>query len=67
MRLIPWWSNLLYRLLLVECARCAGTGFSGCGTGYGDVCDDCGGQLREWAVGPRWTWTVAYWVAAVRL
>lgn len=26
------------------CKTCHDTGFSGYGTGYGDVCSDCGGQ-----------------------
>lgn len=29
---------------IVECTECGGGGFSGCGTGYNDVCDNCGGQ-----------------------
>lgn len=29
---------------LKECSRCGGSGFSGRGTGYGDVCAECGGQ-----------------------
>lgn len=27
----------------VPCAKCGGGGFSGYGTGYDAVCDDCGG------------------------
>lgn len=27
-----------------ECEQCHGSGFSGHGTGYGDVCGECGGQ-----------------------
>lgn len=27
----------------VECHVCGGTGFSGRGTGYDDVCSECGG------------------------
>jgi len=30
----------------VVCQRCGGSGFSGRGTGYDDVCSECGG-LRE--------------------
>lgn len=26
------------------CPKCGGTGFSGYGTGYNAVCDECGGQ-----------------------
>ncbi|ULF49382.1 anti-TRAP protein [Bacillus phage MrBubbles] len=26
-----------------ECATCGGSGFSGYGTGYDAVCDNCGG------------------------
>lgn len=33
---------LKYRL--VDCAKCGGGGFSGYGTGYDDVCDECGGR-----------------------
>ena len=29
--------------LFVECHRCGGSGFSSPGTGYGDVCSECGG------------------------
>lgn len=29
--------------ILVDCARCGGSGFSSPGTGYGDVCSECGG------------------------
>jgi hypothetical protein len=29
--------------LFVECATCGGSGFSGRGTGYDDVCSECGG------------------------
>lgn len=32
------------RLRLLPCVRCGGGGFSGHGSGYGDVCDECGGQ-----------------------
>lgn len=31
---------------LVDCPRCGGSGFTGQGTGYGDVCDWCGGQQQ---------------------
>lgn len=27
-----------------NCTKCRGSGFSGYGSGYGDVCDECGGQ-----------------------
>lgn len=30
--------------LLQECPVCEGSGFSGYGTGYDDVCSECGGQ-----------------------
>jgi hypothetical protein len=29
---------------LIECDHCGGSGFSGPGTGYGDVCSECGGS-----------------------
>jgi hypothetical protein len=32
--------------ILIDCPRCSGSGFSGYGTGYGDVCSECGGQRR---------------------
>lgn len=32
---------------VVWCKRCGGSGFSGRGTGYDDVCDDCGGTKVE--------------------
>lgn len=28
---------------IVECKECGGSGFSGKGTGYDSVCDNCGG------------------------
>lgn len=31
-------------LNFVECPECKGSGFSGQGSGYGDVCGECGGQ-----------------------
>lgn len=34
---------------LVECENCGGSGFSGYGTGYGSVCDTCGG-LGEYPI-----------------
>lgn len=30
----------------IDCPRCDGSGFSGRGTGYDDVCSECGGQKR---------------------
>lgn len=33
----------------IPCPQCEGSGFSGQGTGYGDVCGECGGQ-REVSV-----------------
>lgn len=39
-------------LVWVDCPRCAGTGFSGLGTGYDDVCSECGG-LRQMPVDLR--------------
>lgn len=30
-----------------ECKVCKGSGFSGYGTGYGDVCGECGGTGRN--------------------
>lgn len=33
--------------LTEECGPCRGGGFTGYGRGYGDVCDDCGGQRRQ--------------------
>lgn len=27
-----------------ECEKCGGSGFDGWGTGYNNVCDDCGGM-----------------------
>lgn len=30
--------------LFEECSTCGGSGFSGYGTDYGDVCSECGGQ-----------------------
>lgn len=32
------------KMLTTECNGCGGSGFSGRGTGYGDVCGDCGGN-----------------------
>jgi len=29
---------------IIECKECGGTGFSGQGTGYDSVCDNCGGK-----------------------
>jgi hypothetical protein len=29
---------------MIECPECKGSGFSGYGSGYGDVCGHCGGQ-----------------------
>jgi hypothetical protein len=29
-----------------ECPSCGGSGFSGYGSGYGDVCSECGGQKQ---------------------
>jgi len=48
----------------IVCARCVGSGFSGHGTGYDDVCSECGG-LREHPCDPcsgkgRITPTVSY-------
>jgi hypothetical protein len=31
---------------LVDCPVCGGSGFSGRGTGYDDVCGECGGQKK---------------------
>ena len=31
---------------LVDCPCCGGSGFSGRGSGYDDVCDECGGQRQ---------------------
>ena len=31
---------------MVDCPRCGGSGFDGRGTGYDDVCRECGG-LRQ--------------------
>ena len=31
---------------LIDCPQCGGSGFSGYGSGYGDVCGHCGGQKR---------------------
>jgi len=31
-------------LIPIECKTCFGSGFSGYGTGYDDVCSNCGGQ-----------------------
>jgi hypothetical protein len=30
----------------ISCQVCGGSGFSGVGTGYDDVCSECGGQGR---------------------
>lgn len=44
---------------MIPCHVCRGSGFSGLGTGYGDVCSECGG-LKEFpappptTVGRRW-------------
>lgn len=35
--------NLEAHPLLATCAKCGGSGFSGRGSGYDDVCDECGG------------------------
>ena len=37
------WNNLPVPPDFVECAVCKGSGFSGRGTGYDDVCGECGG------------------------
>lgn len=29
---------------IIECKECNGGGFSGTGTGYDSVCDNCGGK-----------------------
>lgn len=29
------------------CPKCGGSGFNGNGTGYSDVCDECGGTRRR--------------------
>lgn len=31
---------------MVDCPRCGGSGFSGFGSGYDAVCDECGGQRQ---------------------
>ena len=33
-------------LRLMDCPRCRGSGFSGRGSGYDDVCSECGGQQQ---------------------
>lgn len=30
----------------IDCPACAGGGFTGRGTGYDDVCSECGGQCK---------------------
>jgi hypothetical protein len=35
---------------IVECEVCGGCGFSGRGTGYDSVCDNCGGKGEH----PKW-------------
>ena len=32
-----------YPKLFIECPQCRGSGFAGRGTGYDDVCPECGG------------------------
>ena len=36
--------SLVWQPPLIECPKCGGGGFSGYGTGYDDVCDECGGR-----------------------
>jgi hypothetical protein len=44
------WNN--YPMTL--CPKCQGSGFSGRGTGYDDVCDECGGlRYLPLSGGPR--------------
>lgn len=44
----------LYKLCLVECSVCGGSGFSGYGTGYDAVCGNCGGL--KFILKMRWLW-----------
>lgn len=39
------------RLKPKPCRDCGGTGFTGRGTGYDDVCDRCAGTLEEPTIG----------------
>ena len=39
-----WWTSVIEIERYVDCPGCGNSGFSGYGTGYGDVCDECGGQ-----------------------
>lgn len=36
--------NRKNQMVYVDCAQCGGSGFNGRGTGYDDVCSECGGQ-----------------------
>lgn len=53
-----WWESILLWLgfdrvpVTEDCPTCGGSGFFGCGSGYGDVCSDCThGQVLV-----RWRW-----------
>jgi hypothetical protein len=39
----PNWIATKTEVALVTCPKCGGSGFSGRGSGYDDVCDECGG------------------------
>lgn len=46
---MPRWMHVVARRAV--CPRCGGTGFSGHGTGYDDVCDNCiGGEVESESV-----------------
>ena len=45
---IGWWMASPFEVERhVVCEGCGNSGFSGFGTGYGDVCDECGGQSLQ--------------------
>lgn len=42
---VGWWmTSPIYVERYTDCPGCGNSGFSGFGTGYGDVCDECAGQ-----------------------
>jgi hypothetical protein len=55
-----WAHSMKLRIPVTKpCERCGGSGFSGRGTGYDDVCNQCGGMKEElvrWKVGADKHW-----------
>jgi hypothetical protein len=43
--------DVLTEIDTIDCPACGGSGFSGHGTGYGDVCGQCGGTKRVAKIG----------------